>query len=115
MRLILADDGFFEYLKALSPSAASVEIRSLTLLNDLVAFLHALKQRLDSHRDYEAVQTYLAVLLRIHGDVLAQNGTECRGALEGVQVAQEREASRLSALVGQTMGTLAFLRGVPVV
>lgn len=86
----------------------------MTLLPDLVAFLHALKQRLESHKDYEAVQTYLAVFLRIHGDVLAQNGAECKEALVAVQRAQEKEATRLSELVGQTLGTLAFLRGVPI-
>ncbi|GAA5862908.1 hypothetical protein JCM8547_003617 [Rhodosporidiobolus lusitaniae] len=102
---------FFEYLKALSPSAVDLEIRSLTTLTHLNAFSTALHGRLRARRDFEAVQTLLAVFLRIHGDVLIQNA-ETREGLEAIQKEQKKEAERLVDLTHYNLGTLAFLRGV---
>jgi len=107
----LADQGFFEYLKALSPSNVDLEIRSLSTIPHLDSFLHALLQRLRSHRDFEACQTFLAVFLRVHGDLLVSNH-EMRGALEAIQAEQKKEAERLIDLTHYNLGTLAFLRGV---
>ncbi|KAI5478393.1 WD repeat protein, U3 small nucleolar RNA-associated protein 21 [Pseudohyphozyma bogoriensis] len=104
---------FFEYLKALSPSATDLELRSLTMLPHLEAFLDALSGRLASHRDFEAVQTFLACFLRIHGDVLVQN-TELKGAMEKVAEEQKRESSRLMDLTHYSLGALAFLRSTPI-
>ncbi|GAA5820800.1 hypothetical protein JCM11251_003166 [Rhodosporidiobolus azoricus] len=102
---------FFEYLKALPPSAVDLEIRSLTTLPHLNAFLSALLGRLHAKRDFEAVQTFLAVFLRIHGDVLIQN-VETREVLLKIQKEQKKEAERLIDLTHYNLGTLAFLRGV---
>lgn len=106
-----ADQSFFEYLKALSPSAVDLEIRSLATIPHLDGFLQAILQRLRSHRDFEACQTFLAVFLRIHGDLLISN-SETRGALEAIQEQQKKEAERLVDLTHYNLGTLAFLRGV---
>ncbi|GAA5893733.1 rRNA-processing protein UTP21 [Sporobolomyces salmoneus] len=104
---------FFEYLKALSPSALDLEIRSLTTLPHLRAFLHALLSRLRSHRDFEATETFLAVFLRIHGDVLISNPEdEIREKMLDIQKEQKKEAERLIDLTHYNLGTLAFLRGV---
>ncbi|GAA5908186.1 hypothetical protein JCM6882_005967 [Rhodosporidiobolus microsporus] len=102
---------FFEYLKALSPSAVDLEIRSLTTLPHLNTFLAALLGRLHARRDFEAVQTFLAVFLRIHGDVLIQN-VETRDVLLKIQKEQKKQAERLIDLTHYNLGTLAFLRGV---
>ncbi|GAA6053196.1 hypothetical protein JCM3770_000024 [Rhodotorula araucariae] len=103
--------GFFEFLKALSASGVDLEIRSLTTIAHLDRFLHALVQRLRSHRDFEACQAFLAVFLRVHGDVLVAN-PELRPALEAIQVEQRTEAERLVDLTHYNLGTLAFLRNV---
>ncbi|GAA5925720.1 rRNA-processing protein UTP21 [Sporobolomyces koalae] len=104
---------FFEYLKALSPSALDLEIRSLTTLPHLRTFLHSLWSRLRSHRDFEATQTFLAVFLRIHGDVLISNPEDgIREKLLAIQTEQKKEAERLIDLTHYNLGTLAFLRGV---
>ncbi|BGP40594.1 rRNA-processing protein utp21 [Rhodotorula kratochvilovae] len=103
--------GFFEFLKALSPSGVDLEIRSLASIAHLEGFLHALLQRLRSHRDFEACQAFLAVFLRVHGDVLVAN-PELRPALEAIQAEQTKEAERLIDLTHYNLGTLAFLRGV---
>lgn len=100
---------FFEYIKALSPSAVDLEIRSLVSLEHLSAFLSALLGRLRSHRDFEAVQAFLSVFLNVHGDVLIAN-SELRSLLERLEKEQKREANRLQELISYSLGTLAFLR-----
>lgn len=110
-----AFDAFFTHLKSLSPSSTDLEIRSLVSLAHLERFLVALTQRLLSHRDFEAVQTYLAMFLRIHGDVLIENWHELGAALRNVKAAQDKESRRLSDMTMYALGTLAFLRSTPVV
>lgn len=100
---------FFEYIKALSPSAVDLEIRSLVSLDHLAAFLSALLGRLRSHRDFEAVQAFLSVFLNVHGDVLIANSELC-SLLERLEKEQKREAGRLQELISYSLGTLAFLR-----
>lgn len=107
------DQSFFEYLKALSPSALDLEIRSLTTLPHLARFLDALLARLRSHRDFEATETFLAVFLRVHGDVLVENPEDgIRDRMLAIQREQKREAERLIDLTHYNLGTLAFLRNV---
>lgn len=105
------DQGFFEYLKALSPSNVDLEVRSLATIPHLEAFLHAILARLRSHRDFEACQTFLALFLRIHGDLLIAN-PETRNSLEAIAAQQKKESDRLIDLTHYNLGTLAFLRGV---
>lgn len=73
--------------------------------------MHALLARLRSHRDFEACQTFLALFLRIHGDLLIAN-PETRSSLEAIAAQQKKEAERLIDLTHYNLGTLAFLRGV---
>lgn len=105
---------FFEYLKALSPSAIDLEFRSLATLPQLTAFLAALSARLRSHRDFEAVQTFLSCFLKIHGDVLVGN-VELKEEMLKVAAAQKTETARLMDLTHYALGTLAFLRSTPIV
>lgn len=102
-------NSFFEYLKALSPSACDLEIRSLVSLDHLELFLTALTGRLRSHRDFEAVQAFLSVFLTVHGDVLIAND-ELRAGLEALQVEQRKESGRLMELISYSLGTLGFLK-----
>lgn len=107
--MLTTDSAFFEYIKALSPSAVDLEIRSLVSLDHLGAFLSALIGRLRSHRDFEAVQAFMTVFLSIHGDVLIANA-ELRDLLERLEAEQKRETARLMELVSYSLGTLGFLR-----
>ncbi|ORX40070.1 putative WD-repeat protein [Kockovaella imperatae] len=101
---------FFEFAKALSPSALDLEIRSLSSIEHLSRFLHALTARLKSHRDFEAVQALLSVLLTVSADLLIANEELC-DQLVTLREEQGKESARLRELVGYTMGTLSFLRG----
>lgn len=100
---------FFEYAKSLSPSALDLEIRSLSSLDHMAAFLETLTMRLRSHRDFEAVQALMSVFLTVHADVLIANA-ELKDSLVQLREEQRKESSRLSGLMGFAMGTLSFLR-----
>jgi U3 small nucleolar RNA-associated protein 21 len=103
------DEDFFSFAKSLSPAAADLEIRSLTTVQDLRVFLNALLQRLKSRRDFEAVQTYLNLFLRLHGEMLI-SAPELRGDLEALLSLQRQESSRLLDSIASCLGTLAFVR-----
>ncbi|KAK4047228.1 rRNA-processing protein utp21 [Microbotryomycetes sp. JL201] len=120
VRKLMADDeagdyqSFFEYLKGLSPAATDLELRSLVTIDHLTRFLTSISQRLASHKDFEAVQTYLAMFLRIHGDVLVENKDEFEALLKKVKQRQQTEAGRLLELTQYALGTLSFLRSTPI-
>lgn len=103
------DEDFFDYAKTLSPAAVDVELRSLVTLDALQMFLAALTIRLRSHRDFEAVQTFMNVFLRMHGDVLAANA-ELQSDLEMLAGTQRKESERLLELLASSLGTLGFVR-----
>ena len=104
-----ADEEFFNYAKALSPAAMDLELRSLVSLESLRMFITALTRRLRSHRDFEAVQTFMNVFLRMHGDVLASNA-ELQRELNTLAEAQRKESERLLELLASSLGTLGFVR-----
>ena len=105
----LLDEAFFTFAKSLSPAATDLEIRSLATLWDLSLFLRALSQRLKSRRDFEAVQTFLNLFLRVHGELLVSN-PELRTDLEALLSLQRQESSRLLDSIASCLGTLAFVR-----
>lgn len=107
--LHLADNAFFEYAKALSPSSLDLEIRFMVSLDHLALFLNALVSRLKSHKDFEAVQALMSVFLTVHSDVLMGN-EELSSKLKELRTEQKKESGRLRELVGYAMGTLSFLR-----
>lgn len=103
------DEDFFAYAKTLSPAAVDLELRSLVTLDDFSMFLAALTSRLKSHRDFEAVQTYQSVFLRMHGDVIVAN-FELQQEVETLQAVQRKECEKLLELLASSMGTLGFVR-----
>lgn len=105
-------------LKTLPPSAADVEIRSLSPLapyTEMVNFLEALIERLEARRDYELVQAWMAVFLKCHGEVLqealpTEDGSALLDALKRWRSGQQKEAARLGSLAGYCSGVVGFLR-----
>jgi U3 small nucleolar RNA-associated protein 21 len=112
---LVADDAegdyenLFGYAKTLSPAAIDLELRSLVALDSLRLFLNALARRLVSHRDFEAVQTFLNVLLHMHADVIVENA-ELREDLVRLNEIQQRESERVLELIASSLGTLGFVR-----
>ncbi|WEW59446.1 rRNA-processing protein utp21 [Emydomyces testavorans] len=125
---------FIEYLKSLSPAKADLEIRSLDPVNrqhgnELTMFVAALTSRLKEKRDFEMVNTWMAVFLRVHADAIeatksqdmdgdAMNHEEVcvdgkadlQKVLSEWKAEQEREGRRLAELVGYCRGIVGFLR-----
>ena len=96
----------------LSPSAADLEIRSLNPGaegDELVSFVEALTSRLREKRDYELVQAWMAVFLKLHGEEVAGHARRT-GALEAWRQCQESEGARVAELVGFCSGVVGFLR-----
>ncbi|KUJ14312.1 Utp21-domain-containing protein [Mollisia scopiformis] len=103
---------FIDHLKTLSPSAADLEIRSLNPgdeSDELVNFVEALTSRLRQKRDYELVQAWMAVFLRLHMDAVTHD-EHLVEALRGWRQCQEEEGSRIGDLVGYCGGVVGFLR-----
>lgn len=104
------DTAFTTHLKTLSPSAADLEIRSLTPTEEFTPFIHALTSLLRQKRDYELVQAWMSVFLRIHVDNIAVAASDVGDALREWRKEMEREGKRLSELVGFCSGVVGFLR-----
>ena len=107
------DDSLFAHLKLLTPPAIDLELRtSLVLPSVQLLFIHALTQRLRSHKDFEAVQALLAVFLRLYGEVVVGEGDDGNGrmALEVLLEVQRVEAGRVMRMVTASLGTLSFVR-----
>jgi U3 small nucleolar RNA-associated protein 21 len=110
-----ADTLFIEHLKTLSPSAADLDIRSLNPSasenesDELVNFVEALTGRLKERRDYELVQTWMAVFLRLHLDTV-EHDERLVQALAEWRKEQQKEGARLGEMIGFCSGVLGFLR-----
>lgn len=96
------------HLTALSPSAADLEIRSLTLA-EMGPFVHALTQQLHLKMDFELVNTWMSCFLRMHGDIVQEKDELKQAVLEWRAVMKEEE-KRLGDLVGYCRGVVEFLR-----
>jgi U3 small nucleolar RNA-associated protein 21 len=115
-------DSFIDHLKSLSPAKADLEIRSLDPRvrdghSELADFVAALTYRLKSKKDFEMVNAWMAVFLKIHADTvsLSSNRDEpqyrlLQGNLAAWAHEQEQEGKRLAELVGYCRGVVGFLR-----
>ncbi|KAI9847435.1 MAG: hypothetical protein M1838_000878 [Thelocarpon superellum] len=103
---------FLTHLKSLSPAAVDLEIRSLRTQkspSELGLFVSVLTDRLRHRLDYELVQAWMSVFLRLHAEVIAQDEA-VKMALRAWRAEQEREATRLAATMGYCAGVVSFLR-----
>jgi len=81
----------------------------LITLDHIRLFLQALTRRLLSRRDFEAVQTFENVFLRMHADIIVAN-PELQDELERLMDVQRRESERVLELIASSLGTLGFVR-----
>ncbi|KAJ3736079.1 Utp21 specific WD40 associated putative domain-containing protein [Lentinula guzmanii] len=102
-------ESFFSFSKTLSAAAVDLELRSLVTLDSLRTFLNALTQRLLSHQDFEAVQTFLDVFLRMHADIIISN-SELHDDVEKLMKVQRSESQRILELIASSLGALGFVR-----
>lgn len=106
---------FITHLSSLPPSAADIQIRSLSPLfpspakNELHLFIRVLTARLRQKRDYELVQTWLAVFLKVHADTIVVD-QRLRDVLKEWKGVQAEEAARLGARVAFCAGVAGWVR-----
>jgi U3 small nucleolar RNA-associated protein 21 len=100
------------YLSSLPPSAADIAIRTLDTTEPYTeprTFIQALTARLRERRDYELVQAWMSVFLRLHGDVVVREA-ELVGELRKWQEEAKRERERVGGLVGYSVGVVGWVR-----
>lgn len=100
------------YLSSLPPSAADVAIRTLDTTEpytELRTFIKALTARLKERRDYELVQAWMSVFLRLHGDTIVQV-EDLVQELKKWQEEAKRERERVGGLVGYSVGVVGWVR-----
>ncbi|KIK59596.1 hypothetical protein GYMLUDRAFT_85896 [Collybiopsis luxurians FD-317 M1] len=107
--LPFSDESLFALAKTLSPAALDLEIRSLVTLDHLRTFINALTQRLLSHQDFEAVQAFLNIFLRMHADMIISN-SELHNDVEKLMSVQRSESQRILELIASSLGALGFVR-----
>ncbi|PWN53109.1 WD40 repeat-like protein [Violaceomyces palustris] len=101
---------FFLYLDTLTTPSLDSEIRSLSTEEDLVLFLLSIRNRLEERKDFESVQSYLSLFLRVHSESLLLLSDN---VLPSLLTTHNRESKRLISLLDHCLGVLAFLRDLP--
>ncbi|KAE9990570.1 hypothetical protein EG327_001253 [Venturia inaequalis] len=102
------------HLSSLPPSTASLTIQSLDPAppyTEIITFIEALTSRMRQRRDFELVQTWMAVLLKVHGDAVVES-EEVREVLEQWKKESEKEVGRLGDLVGWCRGVGNWVGGI---
>jgi U3 small nucleolar RNA-associated protein 21 len=100
------------YLSSLPPSAADVAIRTLDTTSpftELKTFIQALTARLKQRRDYELVQAWMSVFLRLHGQTIVQE-PDLVQEVRRWQEEAARERERVGGLVGYSAGVVGWVR-----
>ncbi|KAF1947761.1 Utp21-domain-containing protein [Clathrospora elynae] len=100
------------HLSSLPPSAADIAIRTLNTTEpytELRTFIEALTARLKERRDYELVQAWMSVFLRLHGDVVVREADLVDGLREWQEEAK-KERERVGGLVGYSVGVVGWVR-----
>lgn len=113
---------FFEHIKHLTPTKIDLEIRSLKPQtqgghSELSDFVFALTSQLRIRQDFELVNAWMAVFLKIHADTVRTCSDQKAGAHAVLREAlvnwsqeQQKEGERLAGLVGYCRGVVGFLR-----
>lgn len=101
------------YLSALPSSAADLAIRSLSTsppYDGLISLIEVFTASLMSRRNYEMIQVWIAVFLRIHGDLIAVDAG-LSNALKAFRDEHVIEQKRLGQLASYCSGVSTFVRG----
>ena len=104
----------FESLKAMGQSAIDVEIRSLsTQLNGcptlLIYFLDALEVGLKTNREFDLIQSYLGLFLKIHVEDIVTN-EELKTRCEQLSQLTDHSWDRLSEEFNKSLCLTNYLR-----
>ena len=132
LNILLPDDDFFSRLFSLTPANLDLELRSLDSPDHLALFIRALENHIARRMDFEAVQAVLNAFLSVQSEALAmasksstdaldssdmssEHDESLDSALRSLLTTHERESRNISSLVRNSLGLVAWTRGVPVV
>lgn len=108
LALAAQDQGsFLSQLRSLPASAADVAIRSLTT-GECPLFVDGLTSALVAGRDFDLVNAYMAVFLKVHGDVVISD-KETRDSLRRWREATAERLKGLERLVGYVRGVGGYV------
>lgn len=132
LNILLPDDNFFSRLFSLTAANLDLELRSLDSAEHLALFITALENHIARRKDFEAVQAVLNAFLSVQSEALAmasksstdaldssdmssEHDESLDSALRSLLTTHERESRNISSLVRNSLGLVAWTRGVPVV
>ena len=102
-------------LAKMGPAATDLELRSLDVrepYDEVVAFIDAVSGELEASRNFELVQAWMNMLLRIHGDIFAKPSAELAASFAKYQELQMQEIARLQDHTRFCAGVMTYLRGL---
>ncbi|KAH7936064.1 hypothetical protein HPB52_017523 [Rhipicephalus sanguineus] len=107
-------DPVFERLKELGPSSVDFEIRGLSpeaggSSEALLNFLKAMGSGLKTRRDFELVQSYLGLFLKVHADMMASEDA-FREELVSIADTQHNSWKELEVAFNQSLCIVNYLR-----
>ncbi len=94
------------HLLTLSPSSTYLALRTLSL-SEIAPFVRIMTSHLRTHRDYEVVNTWMSVLLRLHAEFITEtDDNDTRAAVLEWQSVNAQESKRLDEMVGYVNGVV---------
>lgn len=87
----------------------------MSLRDDLLLprlFIRALARNLATGRDFEAIQAYIAIFMKIHGDLAIQSDSLTE-EMEQLLTIQKAAAAKFGDLVHYTLSVINVIRGAP--
>ncbi|XP_071953801.1 WD repeat-containing protein 36-like [Antedon mediterranea] len=106
------------FMKELGPSAIDTQIRSLSPIGGgsvhmMIYFIQFLNSELSSKQDYQLVQAYLGLFLKIHGELLTKD-SDLTGELETLQRIQTTAWKELNKKFNQSACIVNYLKNATI-
>lgn len=107
-------DGIIEVLKAKGPSAIEIEITSLAQEGGgsqelMVKFLQLILAALRSRKNFEAVEAYLGLFLKLHSDVVLKSSALIAVVAE-IEAEQEKSWNDLKGQLASSSALVGFFK-----
>ena len=107
-------DDLIEMIKAKGPSAIEIELTSLAPEGGgsqelMVKFLRLVLSVLKSRKNFEAIQAYLGLFLKLHSDVILED-SEMIKIIDEIEVEQEKSWNDLRGQLTSSSALVAFYK-----
>ena len=107
-------DAIIEIIKAKGPSAIEIELTSLApegggSQDVMIKFLKLVLSVLKSRKNFEAVQAYLGLFLKLHSDVVLED-SEMIKVIAEIEIEQEKSWNDLKGQLTSSAALVAFYK-----